>query len=249
MKGTEDRGSDAQRLSNELFDYLFLAVAEVYINGASDYCVVKVIFSRDKRFYEGHTLTHEQAKQILLSPSSVSATFDADCLRDVTIKDLAEMTGKRRFCYCIEPKNGILKRRILTLYVVQPGKRIIATVSEAEHSDGGDLVFRLNKSEYVIRRSDIIYVDYGNHSVVVHDLSGKRSFFSVSFGDVADELLADRNFVRSYKNCIVNMDRVRKLENDAFIMENGDVISIPKRRLREIKAYYEAYLVLRGNPQ
>ena len=41
------------------------------------------------------------------------------------------------------------------------------------------------------------------------------------------------------------MDKVQKIENDAFVMNNGDIISIPKRRLKEIKNSYNKYMLLK----
>ena len=68
---------------------------------------------------------------------------------------------------------------------------------------------------------------------------------TVTFADAAESVLKNRCFLRSYKNCVVNMDRIKGVDGDSFIMDNGDVISIPKRRLRDIKSEYDTYLALR----
>ena len=114
------------------------------------------------------------------------------------------------------------------------------TVTDYEHSDN-TITLMFKKNAVNIRLSDILYVDYGNHSVEIHSTGGCSSFFSVSFSDVADRLLKHDNFLRSYKNCLVNMDRIAQVAYDAFIMDNGVSISIPKRRLKEIKKYYDDY--------
>ena len=102
-----------------------------------------------------------------------------------------------------------------------------------------------NKTAVSIRISDICYVDYENHSVLIHTETEIKRFFSVTFAEVASSLENRGDFLRSYKNCLVNLEKVGRIEDDSFIMKNGDIISIPKRRAREIKGAYAEYVSAR----
>ena len=42
------------------------------------------------------------------------------------------------------------------------------------------------------------------------------------------------------------MDKVKCIENYLFVMTNNEVISIPKRRLKEIKNIYKEYVILKN---
>ena len=115
---------------------------------------------------------------------------------------------------------------------------------EAENTE--DIItFHLKKSTVNFNINDIIYVGYGNHCVEIHKTEECINMFSISFADAADVFLKHKNFIRSYKNCLVNMDKVKYVDNDLFVMDNGEVISIPKRRLKEIKKIYSEYVILK----
>ncbi|MBR3994489.1 MAG: LytTR family transcriptional regulator DNA-binding domain-containing protein [Clostridia bacterium] len=162
----------------------------------------------------------------ILSQSELCQVLDAEVVK----KD----------CLTVQINHNIYSKYIISLYPIKHLGRIYMTVADYEHTDN-TITLMFKKNAVNIRLSDIYYVDYGNHSVEVHSTQGHSSFFSVSFSDVADRLLKHGNFLRSYKNCIVNMDRIVNVTVDSFIMDNGESISIPKRRLKEIKKYYDDY--------
>ena len=49
-------------------------------------------------------------------------------------------------------------------------------------------------------------------------------------------------FVRCHQSFLVNMKYIRRIENESFKLENGEEISISKRRYVETKNRYFAYL-------
>ncbi len=150
----------------------------------------------------------------------------------------------KKLCFTVEENHGIFVRYTATVNSSAANMKHFLTVSKSEQTlETITLMFKKNSVD--VKLSDIIYVDYGNHSVEVHTTSGKLSFFSVRFGDAAARLLENQNFLRSYKNCIVNMDRIVSYDEDSFIMENDVRISIPKRRKKEILKVYNDYLFIK----
>lgn len=231
----------------EFFDCAFDAFAEVYPESESiwlRHLSPNASTSGSSLPPEGKMLSFGEAREYFRACTA----FTSDALCGLTGEKLLKICsdGKRKvsFCFTNEKARGIIKRYILSLYAVKGQNKLYATICESEESDG-ELTLSLNKSAVTYLHSEILYIDYGNHSVDVHTDKGKTSFFSVTFADAAESVLKNRCFLRSYKNCVVNMDRIKGVDGDSFIMDNGDVISIPKRRLRDIKSEYDTYLALR----
>ncbi len=88
----------------------------------------------------------------------------------------------------------------------------------------------------------ILYTEYINHSVSFHLRDQKPHTVYTSHGDVERLLLAHKGFCVINKGCIVNFAQVRRLEGNAFLMQNGESVPIARRRLKEIEAAYTQYL-------
>lgn len=157
----------------------------------------------------------------------------------------AGIRGKT-YCFSIEREHNIIRWYELAFYPLKGEEKMLVTIREIDKKEN-DITLMLNKKPITIYLNDILYVDYGNHSVDIYTDGKKTSFFSVAFNDVAKVLMKHTRFLRSYKNCIINMDRVERIENDSFVMDDNEIISIPKRRLKEIKAIYEAYVIKMKN--
>lgn len=157
----------------------------------------------------------------------------------VSVKDCV-----KKCCFKVSEKKGIFATFTLTARFDFSKKKYYLTVEKSALAND-TITFMFKKNAVNVNLSDIIYVDYGNHSVEVHTASGKMSFFSVRFEDAARTLLDNQNFLRSYKNCIVNMDRIISYDDDSFLMENDVHISIPKRRKKDILKAYNDYLLMK----
>ena len=139
--------------------------------------------------------------------------------------------------------DGDAVNAVVTLYPSKDKQDVLFTVKRLP-SQRNSITLMLNKHAETIHFADILYVDSGNHCVDIHTLSQTTSFFSTTFSHVSEILLKNPRFLRSYKNCIVNMDKVKCIDKDMFLMSNGDFIPIPKRRFRQIKQSYEEYAAL-----
>lgn len=157
-----------------------------------------------------------------------------------TLQSIYDSNCHKSFPFVAETSHNITEKFVLTFYPVKDQNKLYATISTAENSKES-ITFKYRKSTVSYSPDEIIYIGYGNHCVKVYTESGCTNMFNISFNDAADLVLTYPNFARSYKNCIINMDKVVRLENDSFIMTNDDVIAIPKRRLNEIKNRYQEY--------
>ena len=231
----------------EFFDCAFDAFAEVYPESESiwlRHLSPNTNTSGSPLPPDGKMLSFGEAREFFKNCTSFTADALCGLSAEKLLKICSDGRRKQSFCFTNEKARGIIRRYILSLYAVKGQNKLYATICESEES-GGELTLSLNKNAVTYLHSEILYIDYGNHSVDVHTDKGKTSFFSVTFADAADSVLKNRCFLRSYKNCVVNMDRIKDVDGDSFVMDNGDVISIPKRRLRDIKSEYGTYLALR----
>ena len=224
----------------EFSQHIFDAIAEI----SMDTMEVFVHYAKDKSVCD-KSFSLQAAAEHLQNIMVV----DSGNLLNITPNTLKSIYGgvtHKTFHFVAETSHNVTKRFVLTLYPVKNQNKLYATINEAETSK--ELItFKYRKSTLDFNPADIIYVGYGNHCVKIYTENGCTNMFNVSFNDAADLVLEFPNFARSYKNCIINMDKVVRLENDSFIMTNDDVIAIPKRRLNEIKNKYQEYITSKTN--
>ena len=165
----------------------------------------------------------------------------------VTVEHLKKLLekgmGRKRFRFSAFSKPNIAKKYDLFLSTDEEKGVIFGTIKACTVYEN-TITFMTKKTAASFNISDIVYVGYGNHCVEIHTENGQSNMFNISFNDAADTLLDHDCFVRSYKNCIVNMDNVVGIADDAFMMNNGAMLSIPKRRLKEIRNIYNEYKII-----
>ncbi len=87
----------------------------------------------------------------------------------------------------------------------------------------------------------IIYTEYNNHKVTFHLRELPPRSFYMTQGEAEAMLLGHKNFFVVNKGCIVNLTQVESLSGGAFVMENGDTVSISRRRLKDVEGKYTKY--------
>ncbi len=87
----------------------------------------------------------------------------------------------------------------------------------------------------------IIYTEYNNHKVTFHFRQLPPRSFYMTQGEAEAMLLAHRGFFVVNKGCIVNLAQVKELSDGAFVMENGDIVPISRRRLKEVEGEFTRY--------
>ncbi len=81
----------------------------------------------------------------------------------------------------------------------------------------------------------IAYTEYHNHTVTFYLDGGKTQSVYMNHAEAEQLLLPYGNFHCINKGCIVNFNLVRNLEDGAFIMCDGTMLPIARRRLKELQ--------------
>ena len=101
--------------------------------------------------------------------------------------------------------------------------------------------------EVVIPHKNIRYIDIDdNHHVCIH-LSDKKISTTTTYEEIAVALESDSRFVECYHRVIVNMDFIRRMESDNFVLVDGDSVPISKRKSKSAKMKYMAHLINVGS--
>ena len=93
---------------------------------------------------------------------------------------------------------------------------------------------------------NILYVeiDY-RHRLCVYLAEGKKFVTKNNYSDLAPILLADERFLECYHRIIVNMDYIKSMESDDFILMDDTSIPISQRKKREVKIKYMRYFTFK----
>lgn len=88
---------------------------------------------------------------------------------------------------------------------------------------------------------DIVYTDYFNHYIQIHTKERMiRSY--MPFADFSKLLLCYPQFLCCYRNCIINMDWVRGMDDRDFEMEGGDRVPMTRAMRMELRQKYQDYI-------
>ncbi|MBQ2896819.1 MAG: LytTR family transcriptional regulator [Clostridia bacterium] len=228
---------NVENFYDRLVKSLFLLAGEIFLNEGN----TSIHFYDARSDLKPEVLSLEGLKELL----SDKITTDLNGISKLTYSDFAAINSAKTFLFCAQTRPKIVRRYTAVIYPSGEKNRLYFTVRETDNTEN-IITFQLKKSSVNFNINDILYIGYGNHCVQIHKADECISMFSISFPDAADVFLKHKNFVRSYKNCLVNMDKVKCIENDLFVMTNNEVISIPKRRLKEIKNIYKEYVILKN---
>ncbi len=88
----------------------------------------------------------------------------------------------------------------------------------------------------------IMYTEYLDHSVLFHLKGQAPHAVRASQGEIETLLLSHKGFCVINKGCIVNFEQVQTIAPNTFFMGNGKILSIARRRFKEIEAAYKQFL-------
>lgn len=92
----------------------------------------------------------------------------------------------------------------------------------------------------------IIYCDYSNHYIRIHTADRIiRSY--MPFCELEEMLLCYNQFLCCYRNIIINMNEVQKMEAQNFIMSSGEQIPMRRQDKKELRQRYADYVFDRMN--
>ena len=90
--------------------------------------------------------------------------------------------------------------------------------------------------------NQIMYIESNKHKLLFHIIGKDPEDYSIysTLNDVEKEYI-EEDFLRVHQSYMVNMKYISKLVRYYVILENGERISIPKGRYREVADSYIAY--------
>lgn len=119
-------------------------------------------------------------------------------------------------------------------------KKLLEIAKEKQkQNDEKRVTIMCRNHKQIFYLDEILYLESRAHRTMIHTYEGeevcrdKISYLEQRMGDT---------FVRCHQSFLVNMKYIRRIENESFKLENGEEISISKRRYVETKNRYFAYL-------
>lgn len=101
-----------------------------------------------------------------------------------------------------------------------------------------------NGIELSVPLRNILYVDIDyRHKLCVYLADGKKFVTSNNYSDIQPVLLGDERFLECYHRIIINMDYIKSMELDDFILLDGTSIPISQRKKKEVKVKFMRYFV------
>ena len=105
-----------------------------------------------------------------------------------------------------------------------------------------ELVLNVNGSDIPVTLRNILYVDIDyRHRLCIHLADGKKFITKNTYSEVAQILLADERFLECYHRIIVNMNYIKSMEPDDFILMDDTSIPISQRKKKEVKVKFMRY--------
>lgn len=90
-----------------------------------------------------------------------------------------------------------------------------------------------------VAENEILYVEVYGKETMVHT-RGEKLRVLLPLREV-EALLADGPFLRCFRSCVVNMEHIVRVEEDAFLLDSGARVPITLRGKEEIKGEYLDY--------
>lgn len=138
----------------------------------------------------------------------------------------------------LKPVNllGYLKKPVDPVILTRLLK--IAREKQKQNDDRRVTVMCRNHKQ-IFYLNEILYLESRAHRTMIHTSENEE----VCHEKISDlEQRMGDTFVRCHQSFLVNMRYIRRIENDSFRLENGEEISISKRRYVETKDKYFSYL-------
>lgn len=119
-------------------------------------------------------------------------------------------------------------------------KKLLEIAKEKQkQNDEKRVTIMCRNHKQIFYLDEILYLESRAHRTMIHTYEGEE----VCRDKISDlEQRMGDTFVRCHQSFLVNMKYIRRIENESFKLENGEEISISKRRYVETKDRYFAYL-------
>ena len=105
------------------------------------------------------------------------------------------------------------------------------------------LSVRVGSGEIPIPYKNICYIDIDErHRLQIH-LPNKQFSTNMTYDDCFNVLKNDSRFVECYHRILLNMNFIKQMDSDDFILTDGTKIPISKRKSKESKLKYMNHLI------
>lgn len=116
--------------------------------------------------------------------------------------------------------------------------RALALLSKEEI---GEFVISIHGTLTKFKANEVLYVDMVKHDANIHLTNKDVVTFRTSLNKI-EPLLDTRIFLKCNSGCIVNLSKVKQMNQDTLTMENGDILSISRSRkkttLEKLNEFY-----------
>ena len=162
---------------------------------------------------------------------------DAVIIFQSTSRDFAvDAFRVRAFDYFLKPLNKI--------QVFETLNRLYDTIAPSNKT-----VIQIKDSEFFLTSiviQDINYIESFNRRLLFHLVDGRTVYSTTLRNKFLESMPFDleaNNFIACHASFVVNMNQVKSISSNAFIMFNDKLIPISKRAYKDIKKTYINYLV------
>ena len=105
-----------------------------------------------------------------------------------------------------------------------------------------EVILTVAGAEVPVLLRNILYVDIDyRHRLCVYLADGKKFVTTNNYSELQPALLADERFLECYHRIIVNMDYIKSMEPDDFILMDGTSLPISQRKKKEVKVKFIKY--------
>lgn len=108
-----------------------------------------------------------------------------------------------------------------------------------------EFLITVNHVEVSVPYKIISYIDIDEHHKLCIHLADKKLVTTMTYLSCYEILSEDDRFLECYHRIIVNMDHIKTMANEDFILHDGTIIPISQRKRKEVKAKYMHYLAHR----
>ena len=105
------------------------------------------------------------------------------------------------------------------------------------------LTVPIKGGEISVAYRDIRYVDIDEHHRLCIHVAGKKFSATMTYEELFDLLQDDARFLECYHRILVNMDFIKLMDGEDFILTDGVKVPISRRKNKSAKLKYMEYLI------
>ena len=105
-----------------------------------------------------------------------------------------------------------------------------------------EIILTVDGNKIFVPNRNILYLDIDyRHRLCVYLADGKKFVTTNNYSEIQPLLLTDERFLECYHRIIVNMDYIKNMEPDDFILMDGTSIPISQRKKKDVKIKFMRY--------